>query len=254
MSPARKSLAWTAVLAISVALFLAASAAGATSAATVSARGPVPAPTFAKAYVAHIVVAAPAHVAPDARSRIVTEIGTQSAYVHGPVGLLVLSSVTGAEGIVWLRVRLPIRPNDAAGWIDANDTEIGTTRWRIVVSIARRTVSVYRAGRLMRRFGAVVGKPATPTPTGLFAIYAMARQPPGSELGPWALHLTAHSNVLANYGGGPGRVAIHGRAGPLLADPIGTARSHGCVRVLSEDISWLAAHVSEGTPVLIRDW
>jgi lipoprotein-anchoring transpeptidase ErfK/SrfK len=105
----------------------------------------------------------------------------------------------------------------------------------------------------VRRFGAVVRSCSTPTPSGLFAIYAKARQPVGSELGPWALHLTGHSNVLFNYGGGPGRVAIHGRAGDLLADPIGTARSHGCVRVQNGEISWLAAHVPEGTPVRIRN-
>jgi lipoprotein-anchoring transpeptidase ErfK/SrfK len=37
--------------------------------------------------------------------------------------------------------------------------------------------------------------------------------------------------VLDDYGGGPGRVAIHGRAGASLLDPLGTARSHGCIRI-----------------------
>jgi lipoprotein-anchoring transpeptidase ErfK/SrfK len=96
---------------------------------------------------------------------------------------------------------------------------------------------------------AVVGKPGTPTPVGHFAIAERVRQGPGSELGPWALHLTAHSNVLDDFGGGPGRVAIHGRAGPLLSDPLGSDRSHGCIRVASSEISWLAARVHEGTPV-----
>jgi len=73
-----------------------------------------------------------------------------------------------------------------------------------------------------------MGKPSTPTRRGLFAIDERIRQPAGSELGPWALFLTAHSRILRNYGGGPGRVAIHGRAGPLLAAPLGSAASHGC--------------------------
>ena len=221
------------------------------SAAPRATAGPIPAPTPTRAYVAHLVLAAPARRGPSAAAPIITALATESAYVHGPVGLLVLSSVTAADGTVWLQVRLPIRPNNAAGWISADYVVISSTPWRVVVSTTRRTVSVYDAGRLRRRFGAVVGKPATPTPTGLFAVYAKARQPAGSDLGPWALHLTAHSNVLFNYGGGPGRVAIHGRAGDLLADPIGSARSHGCVRVLSDDIAWLAATVSVGTPVLI---
>jgi lipoprotein-anchoring transpeptidase ErfK/SrfK len=55
--------------------------------------------------------------------------------------------------------------------------------------------------------------------------------------------------VLEDYGGGPGRVAIHGRAGASLLDPLGTARSHGCIRVANRDISWMASHVPVGTPV-----
>jgi L,D-transpeptidase catalytic domain/SnoaL-like polyketide cyclase len=106
---------------------------------------------------------------------------------------------------------------------------------------------------LVRRFRAVVGKPSTPTPLGLFAVYERARQPdPDAFLGPWALHLTAHSNVLEDYGGGPGRVALHGRSGASLRDPLGTAASHGCVRVRNGDIRWLAKVAAPGTPVLIE--
>ncbi len=71
-------------------------------------------------------------------------------------------------------------------------------------------------------------------------------------LGPWALHLTAHSNVLDNYGGGPGRVALHGRSGALLNDPLGTSRSHGCIRMPNAFIARLERVAVEGTPVVIR--
>jgi lipoprotein-anchoring transpeptidase ErfK/SrfK len=98
----------------------------------------------------------------------------------------------------------------------------------------------------------VVGKGATPTPAGLFAVYERVHQAPGSELGPWVLHLTAHSNTLLNFGGGPGRVALHGRAGALLGDPLGSASSHGCVRMDDNLIAWLAVRLAPGTPVLVR--
>jgi lipoprotein-anchoring transpeptidase ErfK/SrfK len=98
----------------------------------------------------------------------------------------------------------------------------------------------------------VVGAPITPTPHGLFAIDERIPQF-GGELGPWALHLTAHSQVLEDYGGGKGRVAIHGRSGALLADPLGSARSHGCIRIDNAAVSWLAGRAIEGTPVVIRD-
>jgi lipoprotein-anchoring transpeptidase ErfK/SrfK len=121
----------------------------------------------------------------------------------------------------------------------------------VIVSTGARRVDVRRAGKLVRSFPAVVGADVTPTPHGLFAISERIRQF-GGVLGPWALHLTAHSNVLDDYGGGEGRVAIHGRSGALLADPLGSARSHGCIRIDNHHISWMAAHLPAGTPVRIR--
>lgn len=145
-----------------------------------------------------------------------------------------------------------MRPNEAGGWISEDVVRLRRNPWRVIVSTRRRTVAVLRDGRPVRVARAVIGKPRTPTPHGRFAIYERARQAsPTGFVGPWALHLTAHSNVLENYGGGPGRVAIHGRAGASLLDPLGTARSHGCVRIPNEDISRLARDLPLGTPVTI---
>jgi lipoprotein-anchoring transpeptidase ErfK/SrfK len=58
--------------------------------------------------------------------------------------------------------------------------------------------------------------------------------------------------VLESYGGGPGRVAIHGRGGASLRDPLGSARSHGCVRIPNRAVAWLAERAAPGTPVDIR--
>ena len=96
----------------------------------------------------------------------------------------------------------------------------------------------------------MIGAPGTPTPRGLHAIYERNRQAdPGGFLGPWSLSLTALSNVLESFGGGPGRVAIHGREGASLRDPLGSARSHGCIRISSRAVTWLARHAPPGTPV-----
>ena len=84
---------------------------------------------------------------------------------------------------------------------------------------------------------------------GAFAISERVRQPRGAVIGPWALHLTAFSSVLHSYDGGPGRIALHGRAGGLLLDPLGSARSHGCVRMPSGFVRWLARRVRPGVPV-----
>lgn len=178
---------------------------------------------------------------------------TRTSWSGEPQQLLVLGDGPARDGRRWLRVRLPGRPNGSSGWIRRDAVVLRRDPWSIDVSLSRRTVRVFRDGRLVRRLGAVVGAPATPTPTGLFAVYELNAQPdPNGFLGPWALQLTAFSTVLERYGGGPGRVAIHGRGGVSLRDPLGTARSHGCVRVDNSEVRWLARTIPPGTPVRIR--
>jgi L,D-transpeptidase catalytic domain len=206
-------------------------------------------PTLRAAWTAQVVIPTLARRSPAGRRLF--RLGTEARWGGGPVRLLVLRGARDGRDRLWLRVRLHTRPNDAAAWIPADRTRLRRTRWRVRVSTRARTVTVLRAGRPVRRFGAVVGAPGTPTPHGLFAIAERIRQR-GGVLGPWALHLTAHSRVLFDFGGGKGRVAIHGRSGPLLADPLGSAASHGCVRLANGAVAWLAARALEGTPVVVR--
>jgi lipoprotein-anchoring transpeptidase ErfK/SrfK len=211
------------------------------------------APSFERSYAARVVTPTPARSAPDAAADVRTRLAGETAWAHGPMQLLVLDDRRDSAGARWLRVRLPRRPNAAAGWVDADHVRLRSNPWRVTISTRTRSVRVHRAGKLARRFRAVVGKPGTPTPHGLFALYERARQPdPSGFIGPWALHLTAHSNVLRNYGGGPGRIAIHGRSGASLLDPLGSGRSHGCVRVPNTDVRRLARTLPVGTPVRIR--
>ena len=68
--------------------------------------------------------------------------------------------------------------------------------------------------------------------------------------------LTAHSNVLQEFGGGDGRVGIHGRGGASLGDPLGSARSHGCIRLSNRSIDWIVRTIGAGAlpgiPVSVR--
>jgi lipoprotein-anchoring transpeptidase ErfK/SrfK len=176
-------------------------------------------------------------------------LGAQTAWTRQSLRLLVLGSARHG-GRRWLRVLLPDRPNGRSGWILRDHALLGRTPYWIDVELGRRRVTVYRDGVVVRRFAAVVGAPATPTPTGLAAVYEVNRQPdPGGFIGPWALALTSLSDAVMEYDGGPGRVAIHGRAGASLRVPLGAAASLGCVRVANGPVSWLARHVGHGTPV-----
>lgn len=184
--------------------------------------------------------------------RVVWRVPPSTSWSGQPQQLLVLAARTDGKDEDWLRVHLPIRPNGSFGWIPARYVSLRHTDFWVKIRTRARRVSVYRSGRRVKSFGAVVGRPGTPTPHGLFALWEKNRQPdPTAFLGPWALSLTSFSDVLKSFGGGPGRVAVHGRAGASLRDPLGSARSHGCIRIDNVYVSWMARRLPRGTPVRI---
>jgi L,D-transpeptidase catalytic domain len=218
--------------------------------------GPEPVRPIARreATIARVVAPVAARRAPDRSAPAVWTVPTATGWSGQAQALLVLRSARDADGRRWLQLELPIRPNERTGWIPADYAMLSRTGYWIEVSTGRRLVSVFRAGRLVRRFGAVVGAPGTPTPHGLFALWEKNPQPDvHGFLGPWSLPITALSSVLESFGGGPGRVAIHGRDGASLLTPLGSAASHGCIRVDNVDVAWLAARIPRGTPVRIAD-
>jgi L,D-transpeptidase catalytic domain len=170
--------------------------------------------------------------------------------------LLVLRAARDRRERCWLKVRLPSRPNAATAWVRADHVRLRPTGWRIVVSRRARTLAVFKGGELRRRFRIVIGAPPTPTPEGLFSIVGVWRWNPADFLGSYILPLTAHSHVLQEFGGGDGRVGIHGRGGSSLIDPLGAARSHGCIRMSNGPIEWLVRTVGagklSGIPVRVR--
>ena len=165
--------------------------------------------------------------------------------------LPVVGHSTTPGGGRWLRVMLPGRPNGSTGWIASLDTREFVSSWHIVVNLARRRVTVYRSGHVLRTFAAVVGKPSTPTPAGEFFVEETLKMAAGEAGGPFALALSARSNVLQEFEGGPGQIGIHGRDN--LGGTLGTAASHGCVRLATSSIDWLAFRIGPGTPVTIDE-
>ncbi len=163
--------------------------------------------------------------------------------------LPVIARSVGPGEEVWLEVMLPGRPDGSTGWIVEQSTSPLVTPWRITVGLSDRRVRVYNDGRMVRTFQAVVGKPSTPTPTGMFFVEETLQMEPGQAGGPFALALSARSNVLQEFEGGPGQIGIHGRDN--LGGTLGRAESHGCIRVATANIDWLAAHIGPGTPVTI---
>lgn len=190
-----------------------------------------------------------ARVAPQTGSPEVAVVAAQRPITGEQTTLPVLARSVDAGGAEWLQVMLPGRPDGLTGWITQSGTRGLVTPWRIIVDLSARRVKAYRNGELVKSFQAVVGKPSTPTPTGEFFVEEVLQMAPGEPGGPYALALSARSNVLAEFEGGPGQIAIHGREN--LGGTLGTAASHGCMRLATASIDWLAARIEPGTPVTI---
>ena len=127
----------------------------------------------------------------------------------------------------------------------------------IVIHRGSNRLALFNGESAWRSFRVATGTSKYPTPTGTFSIVDMQRNPwwrppdsdwakglkpippgPGNPLGTRWMGLTA-----------PG-VGIHGTPDPAS---IGYSASHGCIRMLIPEATWLFDNVRLGTPVLIVD-
>ncbi len=133
----------------------------------------------------------------------------------------------------------------------------GSNPVALTVSKRDKLVRVFDKGKLVKRYHVAVGMAKYPTPDGQFSIQSVEKNPvwtvPNSD---WAGDLAG--KVIP--GGDPqnplkayfirfnGAVGFHGTAS---LDSLGTAASHGCVRMDPKDVTDLAKRVAVGTPVLV---
>ena len=125
----------------------------------------------------------------------------------------------------------------------------------VVVSRGGRVLTLYRETKRVKTFRVAVGTPRYPTPRGLFSIVSKQRNPtwipPDS---PWAKGLgpipPGPGNPLGTrwMGTSASAVGIHGT---YAGGTIGSAASHGCIRMHIRDSEWLYERIKVGTPVLI---
>lgn len=191
-----------------------------------------------------------ARAGPDADARQIESVAARRPLTRARTVLPVLGDTVSGGGSSWVPVGLPGRPNGHRGWIPTEGTTSTSTPWHISVKLSSRTVTVYRNGRAARRFRAVVGKRSTPTPQGSFFIEEALRISRRDDGGPFALAASARSNVLQEFAGGPGQIGLHGTNN--LSGALGSAVSHGCVRVSPSAITWMAQRIDGGVPLTIR--
>jgi lipoprotein-anchoring transpeptidase ErfK/SrfK len=127
----------------------------------------------------------------------------------------------------------------------------------LVVSLSQRKVRLYNGAKLEKTYSIAIGMPAYPTPTGDWKIINKRYMPtwtnPGSG---WATTMPAY--IAPGYNNPLGTRALDLDAsgirfhGSSNDGSIGTAASHGCMRMHMSDVEALYPLVPVGTPVYIR--
>ncbi len=128
----------------------------------------------------------------------------------------------------------------------------------VTVSKADRRARLFNHLRLIHSYSVAVGQPAWPTPEGLFHVQSKTVNPTwsvpnsswaGSQAGQTIPGGAPGNPLRARWIGFAGGVGFHGTDNP---GSIGSAASHGCVRMFVSDVVHLYVWVHIGTPVYVR--
>jgi len=188
-----------------------------------------------------------AYAAPSRRAVVVAQV--QGYAPEGTPNLVpVLATSSTADG-VWVRVRLPLLPNGATGWIRRRSLgPYESVNTHLVVDRAGLNATLYRGAKIVFNAPVGVGTEAAPTPAGEFNVRSKLTRYASPFYGPIAFGTTGRSAVLTDWPGG-GFVGIHGTNQP---DLVPGRVSHGCIRLRNGDILRLAQLMPVGTPITIR--
>jgi hypothetical protein len=149
----------------------------------------------------------------------------------------------------WLGVDTELRPNRRLGWIPVSAARLVPVREKLVLDLSRRELKLYRGKRLLRRIRVGIGSPASPTPTGRFAVTDLLLLRDSSPYGCCVIALSGRQRKLPAGWQGGDRLAIHGTED---LSSIGEAVTLGCPRTTNRTMRWLfRQRLQPGTPVFI---
>jgi lipoprotein-anchoring transpeptidase ErfK/SrfK len=180
------------------------------------------------------------------RGPVVARLGARTEF-GSPTTLLVAERRGRWLGVVTTHVQ-----NGRLGWVDSRAHALASsrTRVRVTIDLSARRLVVRRGDRVLRRITVGIGRPASPTPVGRFAV---TDKLPGARYGSYygccILALSAHQPNLPPGWPGGDRIAVHGTNDP---GSIGEAVSAGCPRARDADLRYLMRVVPLGAPVTVR--
>ncbi|MEM6451716.1 MAG: L,D-transpeptidase family protein [Cyanobacteria bacterium P01_D01_bin.105] len=123
----------------------------------------------------------------------------------------------------------------------------------VVLSLSTRQVSVYRGEMLIARYEVAVGREGWNTPTGEFSVFQKQVDPAWEHPFTGTVVPPGPDNPLGSrwigfWSDGINAIGFHGTPDESV---IGSAVSHGCVRMRNEDVLALYEQVSLDTPVTV---
>jgi lipoprotein-anchoring transpeptidase ErfK/SrfK len=188
-----------------------------------------------------------ARAAPDAGAAVVARVSARTPE-RTPEALALLAR-RNVEGVLWVRVRLPVLPNGTTGWVPrASLGGYEQVRTHLIVDRRRLTARLERRGRTILRARIGIGRARWPTPKGSFMVRNRLSGFDDPVYGALAFGTTARSATLTDWPGG-GFIGIHGTDRPeILPGRV----SHGCIRMNDRKILALDRHMPIGTPVTVR--
>lgn len=167
------------------------------------------------------------------------------------------AQVPSAEGItqaVYSRLVLePRLPMFELPPLRADLPDPAASEVRLVLRLGERRVYVYRGNEVEVSYPVAVGREGWETPTGTFQVFDMVRNPGWTnpftrELVPPGPTNPLGERWIAFWTDGKDYIGFHGTPN---RESVGRAVSHGCIRMLNEDVRRLYDAVAPGTQVIV---
>ncbi|NJN38220.1 MAG: L,D-transpeptidase [Acaryochloridaceae cyanobacterium CSU_3_4] len=125
---------------------------------------------------------------------------------------------------------------------------------RLELNLGKRRVTLYQNDQVIKSYPVAVGRAGWGTPTGTFAVKTKYRNPPWQN--PFKGYVVPGGDPenplgrrwMGFWTDGKNWIGFHGTPN---RESVGTAASHGCVRMYNEDIEELFELVAIDTPVKV---
>ncbi len=136
-----------------------------------------------------------------------------------------------------------------------SSNSVGFGKTQVVVDLSDRRAYVYAKDEVIASYPIAVGKKGWETPTGSFQVmqmqhYAVWRHPITGKVFPAGTNSPLGDRWIGFWSDGRNQIGFHGTPDTQV---IGSAISHGCLRMRNPDVRMLYKQVGLGTTVVVRD-